>query len=128
MTEVPSPAYGEAVAWQPERPRFKPLRAAAVVGADGRVALGRRGDPARRRHRGVPAARSLVAAVVAVLNALLPPVLAALRLPFMLALGFVLVLMLNAFVLKLASRCAGQHLRGRQLRLGAARGARWSPP
>ena len=44
-----------------------------------------------------------VAAVVAALNALLPPVLAALRLPFMLALGFLLVLALNAFVLKLAS-------------------------
>ncbi len=40
---------------------------------------------------------------MAVLNALLPPVLAALRLPFMLALGFLLVLALNAFVLKLAS-------------------------
>ena len=30
------------------------------------------------------------------LNALIPPLLAALRLPFMLALGFVLVLVLNA--------------------------------
>ena len=45
----------------------------------------------------------VVAAVVAVLNALLPPLLAALRLPFMLALGFLLVLALNAVVLKLAS-------------------------
>ena len=44
-----------------------------------------------------------MAAVVAVLNAVLPPLLAALRLPFMLALGFLLVLALNAFVLKLAS-------------------------
>ena len=45
----------------------------------------------------------LVAAVVAVLNAVLPPMLAALRLPFMLALGFVLVLVLNALVLQFAS-------------------------
>ena len=37
-----------------------------------------------------------VAAVVAVLNAILPPILAALRLPFMIALGFLLVLALNA--------------------------------
>src|SRR4029078_7798830 len=44
-----------------------------------------------------------VAGVVAVLNALLPPVLAALRLPFMLALGFVLVLVLNALLLEFAS-------------------------
>ena len=42
-------------------------------------------------------------AVVAVLNALLSSLLAALRLPFMLALGFLLVLALNAVVLKLAS-------------------------
>ena len=69
---------------------------AALVGADGGFALGGGGDPARRRHRGVPAGALAVAAVVAVLNALLPPVLAALRLPFMLALGFVLVLVLNA--------------------------------
>jgi uncharacterized membrane protein YvlD (DUF360 family) len=44
-----------------------------------------------------------VAVVVAALNAVLPPLLAALRLPFMLALGFVLVLLLDALVLKLAS-------------------------
>jgi uncharacterized membrane protein YvlD (DUF360 family) len=103
MTTLPLPAaYGEAVSWQPERPRFKPLRlllswaltavslwvAAAILpgvdieGAGGALA---------------------VAAVVAVLNALLPPLLAALRLPFMLALGFLLVLAMNAVVLKLAS-------------------------
>jgi type I phosphodiesterase/nucleotide pyrophosphatase/superfamily IV 4 TMS phage holin len=38
-----------------------------------------------------------------VLNAVLPPLLAALRLPFMLAVGFLLVLATNALVLKLAS-------------------------
>ena len=94
--------YGEAVAWQPERPRFKPLRlllswvltavslwvaAAILPGVD---IVGTGGALA-------------VAAVVAALNALLPPLLAALRLPFMLALGFVLVLILNALVLVLAS-------------------------
>src|SRR5215218_289130 len=103
MTELPMPhSYGEAVTWEPERPRFKPLRlllswvltaaslwvAAAilpgvdVVGAVGALA---------------------VAAVVAALNALIPPLLAALRLPYMLALGFLLVLAANALVLKLAS-------------------------
>ena len=94
--------YGETVAWQPERPQFKPLRlllswaltalslwvaAAILPGVD---------------IEGTGGALA-VAAVVAVLNALLPPLLAALRLPFMLALGFVLVLALNALVLKLAS-------------------------
>ncbi len=103
MSAAPSPAaYGEAVAWQPERPRFKPLRlllswvltalslgvaAAILPGVDIAGAAG----------------ALAVAAVVAALNALIPPVLAALRLPFMLALGFVLVMVANAFVLKLAS-------------------------
>jgi uncharacterized membrane protein YvlD (DUF360 family) len=94
--------YGEAVTWHPERPRFKPLRllvawvftaislcvAALIlpgVEIDGWWgALG-------------------VAALMAALNALLPPILAAFRLPFMLALGFVLVLVLNALILKLVS-------------------------
>jgi uncharacterized membrane protein YvlD (DUF360 family) len=103
MTTLPSPAsYGEAVSWQPERPRLKPLRlllswvltalslwvAAAILpgvyieGIGGALA---------------------VAAVVAALNALLPPLLAALRLPFMLALGFLLILALNAAVLRFVS-------------------------
>jgi uncharacterized membrane protein YvlD (DUF360 family) len=94
--------YGEAVTWHPERPRFKPLRllvswvltagalciaAAILPGVDVASTWGALG----------------VAVVVAVLNAVLPPLLAALRLPFMLALGFVLVLALNAVVLNLAS-------------------------
>ncbi|MGZ8693705.1 MAG: phage holin family protein, partial [Gaiellaceae bacterium] len=103
MTALPAPVeFGEAVTWQPERPKFKPLRlllswlvtaaslwvaAAILPGVD---------------IEGTGGA-FLVAAVVAVLNALLPPLLAALRLPFMLALGFLLVLALNAVVLKLAS-------------------------
>ena len=94
--------YGEAVQWDPERPRFKPWRlaiswvftatalwvaAALLPGVD---------------IEGVWGA-FVVAVVVAVLNAVLPPLLAALRLPFMLALGFLLVLALDAFALKLAS-------------------------
>jgi uncharacterized membrane protein YvlD (DUF360 family) len=101
---TPSPAsYGEAVAWQPDRPRFNPLRlllswaltaaalwvAAAILPGVDIVGYG---------------GALAVALLVAVLNALLPPVLAALRLPFMLALGFVLVLVLNALLLEFASR------------------------
>ena len=44
----------------------------------------------------------VVAALIAVLNAVLPPVLAALRLPFMLATGFLLVLVADALLLSLA--------------------------
>jgi uncharacterized membrane protein YvlD (DUF360 family) len=94
-------AYGEAVAWEPDRIRFRPWRlllawaltavaiavaAALLPGVD--IASGR--------------GALVVAIVVAVLNAVLPPLLAALRLPFMLAVGFVLVLALNALILRFA--------------------------
>jgi uncharacterized membrane protein YvlD (DUF360 family) len=96
------PDYGEHVTWTPDRPRFRPLRllvswlltaaalfvaAAILPGVDVESAGG----------------ALLVAVVVAALNAVLPPIIAALRIPFMLGLGFVLVLALNAFVLTLAS-------------------------
>ena len=98
---APAARYGEGISWKPERPRFKPLRVllswaltAASLGVAAMILPGV--DVAGwRRARG--------GRVVAVLNAVLPPLLAALRLPFMLALGFVLVLILNAVVLKLAS-------------------------
>ena len=44
----------------------------------------------------------LVAALIGVLNAVLPPVLAAIRLPFMLVTGFLLVLVADAFLLIIA--------------------------
>ena len=44
----------------------------------------------------------LVAAVIAVVNALLPPLVASLRLPFMLVLGFVSVLLIDAAALLIA--------------------------
>jgi uncharacterized membrane protein YvlD (DUF360 family) len=46
----------------------------------------------------------LVAAVVAVLNAIVPPLIASLRLPFTLVLGFLLVLAADAAILLLADR------------------------
>ena len=93
VTAAPSPAaYGESRLLAARTAAVQAASPAPLVGDHSGVARGRRRDPARRRHRGQPAARSLVAAVVAVLNAMLPPVLAALRLPFMLALGFLLVL------------------------------------
>jgi uncharacterized membrane protein YvlD (DUF360 family) len=94
--------YGEAVVWDPERPRFKPVRLLlswVLTGAALCATAGLLPGVAIADPWGALA----VAAVVAVLNALLPPILAALRLPFMVALGFVLVLLVNAFVLKLAS-------------------------
>jgi uncharacterized membrane protein YvlD (DUF360 family) len=94
--------YGEKAVWQPDRPRFNGWRLLlswALTGAALWVTAAILPGIAIEGALGALA----VAAVVAVLNALLPPVLAALRLPFMLALGFLLTLALNAFVLKLAS-------------------------
>ena len=45
----------------------------------------------------------LVAAIVAALNAVIPPVLAALRLPLTLVLGFLLVLVADAVILRVAA-------------------------
>jgi uncharacterized membrane protein YvlD (DUF360 family) len=95
-------AYGAGVEWQPRKPRLRLLGllvswavaaasvyvAAALVPG---VSLGEVGGA------------FLVAALIAVLNAFLPPFVAALRLPLTLALGFVLVLFVDALVLKLAS-------------------------
>jgi uncharacterized membrane protein YvlD (DUF360 family) len=49
-----------------------------------------------------PGAAFLIAAVIAVVNAVLPPIVAALRLPYMLALGFLLVLLIDATALVIA--------------------------
>jgi uncharacterized membrane protein YvlD (DUF360 family) len=47
---------------------------------------------------------ALIAAVlIAVLNAIVPPLVAALRLPFMLVLGFLIILLLDAWMVKAAS-------------------------
>ena len=64
----------------------------------------------------------LVAAIIAVLNAILPPLVASLRLPFTLVFGFVLVLLLDAFMLKAASDLTSHaiHVSSYWAALGAA--------
>ena len=66
------------------------------------------------------------AAIIAVLNALLPPLIAALRLPFMLVVGFLLVLAVDAWMLKLASDLSDR--RSRWIRSGRRCSPRWSSP
>jgi uncharacterized membrane protein YvlD (DUF360 family) len=95
-------AYGEAVTWEPETPRIRPLHlllswavsAASVVAAAWLLP----GVELLEFGSGF-----LVALAVAVFNAILPPVLAALRLPFVVALGFLLALFANALLLMLAA-------------------------
>ncbi|MEN3285258.1 MAG: hypothetical protein V7607_6398 [Solirubrobacteraceae bacterium] len=87
--------------WQPATPRLRPVRlllswivAAASVWVAAwlvpGVALERSGSA------------FAVAGLIAVLNALLPPILAALRLPFTLVAGFLLVLAADALLLQIA--------------------------
>ena len=94
--------YGEAVTWHPERPKYRPLRllvswllSAAALLIAAKLVPG----VAVEGFWGAVVA----ALLIAVLNAILPPIVAALRLPFMALLGFVAVLVLDALMLLLAS-------------------------
>jgi uncharacterized membrane protein YvlD (DUF360 family) len=94
-------SYGEHVRWEPATPRLGLVRtlvswvvAAASVWVAAAILPG-----VALEQTG---AAFLVAAVLAALNAVLPPVLAALRLPFTLLLGFLLVLVADALVLEFA--------------------------
>ncbi len=94
--------YAEPVVWEAARPRFRPLRLvlALLVGAVAVVVSG-------LILPGVEVKTFLgaleAAALIAVLNAILPPLVAALRLPFMLIIGFLAVLIVDALILLLVS-------------------------
>jgi uncharacterized membrane protein YvlD (DUF360 family) len=103
-------SYGQAVTWSPQAPRFRPLRVLVswlVAGVSVFIAA------AIVPHVSVGSFSDALAAAVliAALNAVLPPVIAALRLPFTLALGFVLVLVLDALMLVLASHITTRTIR-----------------
>jgi uncharacterized membrane protein YvlD (DUF360 family) len=93
--------FGEPVAWQPDKPRFSILRlAVAWIVAAAAVAISVWIAPGASMES--TGAAFLVAALIGVINAVLPPVLAALRLPFMLVTGFLLVLAADALALLIA--------------------------
>jgi uncharacterized membrane protein YvlD (DUF360 family) len=83
--------YGQQPAWTPEVPRLHPLRLvlALLVGA---VAVSLVGWLLAGVHVKSFLGALETAALIGVLNALLPPVVAALRLPFTLVIGFLGVL------------------------------------
>ena len=98
----PTAGFGVKPTWEPAKPRLRPLRllvawviAAAAVWVAAEIVPG--------AHLDGFGAPFLVAAVIAVINALLPPVIAALRLPWTLAFGFLAVLLADALALRLAS-------------------------
>jgi uncharacterized membrane protein YvlD (DUF360 family) len=102
--------FGEAMSWVPQVPRFRVLHvlvswlvAAVAVFVVGALLPGITvGDFADALW---------AAALVAALNALLPPVVAALRLPYTLALGFVIVLGIDAGILLLISSISPKALK-----------------
>jgi uncharacterized membrane protein YvlD (DUF360 family) len=103
MTDQAMPdAYGERLAWTPAPPRFRPLRLALswLVGA---VAVSIAGWLLSGVHVKSFLGAVEAAALIGVLNALLPPIVAALRLPFTLVIGFFAVLAVDAGSLLLVS-------------------------
>ena len=100
---VEEAGYGRVLAWNPQSPRIRPLNlllhllvsAVAVFVAATIV-------PHVAVQTFFPDAL-IAALIIAALNAILPPLVAALRLPFTLALGFVAVLILDPIILLLAS-------------------------
>ena len=103
-------SHGEAVTWSPQAPRFRllPVLVSWLV-AGVSVFIAATIVP----HVSVGSFSDALAAAVliAALNAVLPPVIAALRLPFTLALGFLLVLVLDALMLVLASHITTRTIR-----------------
>jgi putative membrane protein len=98
--------YGEVPGWRPERPGIHPLRLVTswlVSAVALLVAAALVGGASVSSYRGAVAAM----AVIAILNALLPPVVAAVRLPFTLVAGFLLVLVLDALMLMAAEAITG---------------------
>ena len=96
-----SESYGAEMRWEPAAPQFRPLRLiTAWVIAAGALYVAAALVPGVSLDR--PGAAFVIAAVIGVLNAVLPPTVAALRLPYMLALGFVLVLLVDAAALLIA--------------------------
>jgi len=88
--------------WRPGRPRLRPRRL-LLQWVTGALAL----YVAALLVPGVKVeavyGALIAAALIAVLNAVLPPLVAALRLPYMLAAGFLLVLLLDAWMVKVAA-------------------------
>ena len=103
MTSDSEQSYGQSMKWQPERPRWRLFPLVVSWLATG-VAL----MVAAALLPGVDIAgfwgALLVAVIVAALNAVIPPVIAALRLPLTLVLGFLLVLIADAVILLVAAR------------------------
>ena len=97
--------YGEPVSWKPERLRLHPFRILLNWLVSGLALLAAAALVPQVHVQGLGGA-IVAAALIAILNATLPPIVAALRLPFTLISGFLLVLILDAIMLEVSSRIA----------------------
>jgi uncharacterized membrane protein YvlD (DUF360 family) len=94
--------HGQAPTWQPERIRLRPARLIVswlITAASLTVAAGILPGVDIADFGGA----LVVALVIGALNAVLPPVLAALRLPLTLVLGFLIALVASALLLQVAN-------------------------
>ncbi len=109
-SSAPNGFYGQEVQWSPAPPRFRPLRLALslLVGA---VAVSVAALLLPGVHVQSFGGALIAAALVGVLNAILPPIEAALRLPFTLVLGFLAVLAVDAVILLLVSDIASADIK-----------------
>jgi uncharacterized membrane protein YvlD (DUF360 family) len=103
MTTSTEPVYGRAAAWSPARPRLRPLRLATAWLISALALFAAAWVVPGAHVNGFLGALAATAAI-AVLNAVIPPLIAALRLPFMLLVGLVLVLIVDALILLAADR------------------------
>ena len=101
MASVTEAHVARPLSWRPERPHIRPGRLVVAWLVSALALLAAAYIVPGAEVEGFWGAL-IVALVVAVLNAILPPLIAALRLPFTLALGFVLVLFANAAMLLIA--------------------------
>lgn len=106
----PTDGYAQPLQWSPATPKFRPLRLAIswLVGA---LAVSFAGLLLAGVHVEDFAGALLAAALIGVLNAALPPIVAALRLPYTLVLGFLAVLAVDAGILLLVSAIAPTHFK-----------------
>jgi uncharacterized membrane protein YvlD (DUF360 family) len=110
MTTTTEPVYGRAAAWSPARPKLRPLRLASAWLVSALALFAAAWIVPGATVNGFWGALAATAAI-AVLNALIPPLIAALRLPFMLLVGLVLVLVVDALILLAADRITGGDLK-----------------
>ena len=109
MSTSNHPQNGTETAWRPARPKFRPL-AIVLAWILSAAALLVAAWIVPGAHVNSFWGALAATAVIAVLNALLPPIVAALRLPLMLVLGLLLVLVLDALMLMAADWATGGDL------------------